>query len=283
MVSGDAWVLLDADPEHGLGPALAWALRRGAGRVNVLAERATSQLARRALRFSMPIDVWHVDGRALIPAVAFAPDAPPPARPEHLALGGLITEAGADVAVEHGIVTGEVRGLEVCRVVDRPDDGDVVVEVGIGRHDREAFAMLHGHVPTVDALADVVRQVGAHRVVGAPPHPLNLLARERFLRWRLVAEPSLAGVDRVTPVEPITPRRTVAESVPCAAIADEGSQTPFDLVVTAGVDLDAVAYAADVQRDDRPTRLVLPANDLLAITRDLAGLLTVPIELLTVD
>jgi hypothetical protein len=143
--------------------------------------------------------------------------------------------------------------------------------------------MLHGHVPTVDALADVVRQVGAHRVVGAPPHPLNLLARERFLRWRLVAEPSLVGVDRVTPVEPITPRRTVAESVPCAAIADEGSQTPFDLVVTVGVDLDAVAYAADVQRDDRPTRLVLPANDLLAITRDLAGLLAVPIELLTVD
>jgi len=28
---------------------------------------------------------------------------------------------------------------------------------------------------------------------------------------------------------------------------------------------------------------VLPANDLLAITRDLAGLLAVPIELLTVD
>ena len=52
------------------------------------------------------------------------------------------------MVVEHGVVTGEVRGLEVCRVVDDRTTGDGVrLEVGVGAHDREAFAIIHGDVP----------------------------------------------------------------------------------------------------------------------------------------
>ena len=40
---------------------------------------------------------------------------------EHLAFVADIEAAGAAVVVEHGVVTGEVRGLEVCRVVDVAD------------------------------------------------------------------------------------------------------------------------------------------------------------------
>ena len=68
------------------------------------------------------------------------------------------------MVVEHGVVTGEVRGLEVCRVVDVDDGGGRVrLEVGVGPHDREAFAIIHGDVPTRAALAGVVAAVAAAR------------------------------------------------------------------------------------------------------------------------
>ena len=71
--------------------------------------------------------------------------------------------------VEHGVVTGEVRGLEVCRVVDDPHTGAVRLEVGVGAHDREAFTIMHGDVPTVDALAGVVAR--RRRAPPARPRP----------------------------------------------------------------------------------------------------------------
>ena len=79
------------------------------------------------------------------------------ARPARSSWRPRIVGAGADVVVEHGVVTGEVLGLEVARVVEH--DGGVRLEVGVGRHDREAFALLHGEVPTAEALAAVVGAV----------------------------------------------------------------------------------------------------------------------------
>ena len=158
-----AWVLVEDEPERGLGPALAWALRNGATSLHVLAERATGLLARRAGGVTFPIEVWHVDERVLLPAVAEPLAAPREPSAAHLDLIETIVAGGAEPVVEHGVVTGEVRGLEVCRVVDDPDTGAVRLEVGVGAHDREAFAILHGDVPTVDALAGVVRAVADRR------------------------------------------------------------------------------------------------------------------------
>ena len=56
--------------------------------------------------------------------------------------------------MEHGVLLGEVDGLEVCRVV--LVDGVAHLEVGVGRHDREAFALMHGDVPPAEALVGVV-------------------------------------------------------------------------------------------------------------------------------
>ena len=46
MLDHVAWVLLDEQPERGLGAALAWAVRRNATDLHVLASRATGLLAR---------------------------------------------------------------------------------------------------------------------------------------------------------------------------------------------------------------------------------------------
>ena len=159
-----AWVLLDetVDDGTGLGPAIAWALRGGSVELNVVADAPLTVVARRAAEFTMPIQVWALSGRELQPVPAGAIAVPPSASEAHLALAADIEAAGADVVVEHGVVTGEVRGLEVCRVVD-VDGGGVRLEVGVGRHDREAFAIIHGDVPKGAALAGVVAAVVAAR------------------------------------------------------------------------------------------------------------------------
>ena len=214
-----AWVLLEDEPERGLGPALAWALRQRADALHVLAERATGLLARRAGGF-------HVADRGVARRGARRCCRPSPSRcssrrpppPAHLALVDTIVAGGAVPVVEHGVVTGEVRGLEVCRVVDDPHTGAVRLEVGVGAHDREAFAIIHGDVPTVDALAGVVRAVTEHRGPECPQHPLNRLAPERLLRWRLEQHPAPLGLASLAPAQPPVPRPNVKDRVPCTAI-----------------------------------------------------------------
>ncbi len=120
---GAAWVLIDGPAARSLGGALAWALRHGATLVGP---------GRRARHRVCSPDGPNASGsrsacgspqdRVLLAAVS-EPLAPPrPAPDAHLALIAVIEAAGAAPNVEHGVVFGEVRGLEVCRVVDQPDD-----------------------------------------------------------------------------------------------------------------------------------------------------------------
>lgn len=285
VAGGEAWVLADTDPARGLGPAVAWALRRDATALHLLAESGTGVLARRAPAFTLPVSVWHVEGRTLLPALATPlPDAVEvPA--EHEALRHLVVEGGATPVVEHGVLAGEVDGLEVCRAVTDPVSGAARLEVGVGAHDREAFALLHGDRPTVEALADVVRAVRQHRSTGADPHPLNLLARERALRARLVADPSLVGAVRVEAAPPPVPRANLKDPVPCVAIAHRAGGAREALVCTSGVDLDAVPTAVDVRAatgiDD--VAVVLPARDALPVQHLLAAALRRPVRVVAVE
>jgi hypothetical protein len=298
-VGRSAWLFLETDPDRRLGSALAWAIRHHADELNVVAEAGTGTLARRAGEFTIPINVWHAEGRVLLPAVA-EPIAPPlPANPDHLRFNELIVEAGATPVVEHGVVSGEVRGLEVCRVVADPDLGTVRLEVGVGRPDREAFQLIHGDVPPVEALARVVDAVTKYRNVDIPLHPLNRVARERFLRWQLEQDPALVGALSLEPVAPPLPRRTVNDVGACSAIGPAASGQTILAVCSTGVDLDVIPYAADARLaatggrsvaaapgvDEGALHVVvaLPSRDLVPLTHDLAARLVQPVELVSVD
>jgi hypothetical protein len=284
-------VLVEDDPARGLGPALAWSHRQQVRGLHLLADRATGLLARRAGAFTTPITVWQVDGRELRPAVAEPLATPPAAAPEHLALVPTIEAGGASPVVEHGVVTGEVRGLEVCRVVDDATGGQVRLEVGVGVHDREAFALIHGDVPTVDALAGVVQAVTRHRGGAAGDHPLDRLAPERLLRWRLQQDPTVIGLQSLVPAEPPVPRPSIKDRAPCTALGRNDDGSGVIVVCSVGVDLDVVPYATDARRlgEDGPgigggttgTIVVLPPRDLVPVTAELAGLLDQPVELLS--
>ena len=283
MLDHVAWVLLDEQPERGLGAALAWAVRRNATELHVLASRATGLLARRAGGFGYPISVWHVEGRTLQPAVAEPLPVSPALATEHGEFLATIVEGGGLPLVEHGVLTGEVQGLEVCRVITDPHTQAVRLEVGVGAHDREAFQLLHGDRPTVEALADVVRAVGEHRRPGARRHPLNLLAQERALRARVIADPALVGATLVEAVEPPVPRTNVKDAVPCVAAATIDGRL-VALVCSSGVDIDVVPFAIDARSalgvDE--CLVVLPARDALDIQQRLAGLADPPITVVAV-
>ena len=236
----------------------------------------------------------------LLPVVAEPLVDPATASPEHLELVGVIEAAGATANVEHGIVVGEVRGLEVCRVVDQPTVGHfaelgdidiapptpvtltegVLLEVGVGANDREAFRLLHGDIPTVEALAAVVDSVLAHRSSDAPQHPLNRLGQERYLRWQLEQDPSLVEMVAVSPAEPPQPRPNLKDPIPCVARAIGPDGRESMLVCSVGVDVDLVGFVADVQEMvDAPVIVALRSRDAVSITRDVLALLATPVDI----
>jgi hypothetical protein len=291
---GDAaWVLLDDRPGNMLGAALAWMLRSGASSLHVIAEQDTGVLARRALAFEPPVSVWHADGRSLLPAVP-EPHVPSPDVPaHHEQFRQLISDAGAEPQVEHGVLFGDVRGLEVCRVVDDPHLGTTRLEVGVGAHDREAFQLMHGDVPTAASLRRVVDIVLQHRRLGAPQHPLNRLAAERLVRWRVIEDPSLVGAVSMEAATPPVPRTNLKDPVPCVATGRDAEGRTVVAVCASGVDLDLVPYAADARSavsaadpaGGEGIRLVLvvPARDRVKITGEIAGLLRQPAEFVSPD
>ncbi len=275
VVDDTAWVLLDDQPERRLGGALAWAHRQTAAtEVAVITEAASDVLARRAALFASPITIWHAVDRMLVPALPLPYADPAEIDPSHEQFRSVIEDGGAEVVIEHGVLAGEVRGLEVCRVVTDTSTGEVRLEVGVGAHDREAFLMLHGAKPTVEALAGVAVTVATHRRVGADPHPLNRLGAERFLRWLSVNDPSSIGADRLAPAEPPVPRPNLKDAVPCVAVGVDPSGRRMVAVYSIGIDLDLVPFALDARERHAPGAdlvLVVPPRDAAPVTVELAA------------
>lgn len=285
--AGDTgWVLLDHTMGRtaGLGSALAWAHRAGVTSLHVVADEGTGPLARQAEGFSVPISVWQVQGRDLVPAVVepLRPSADAPAH--HDAFRADIEAAGADPVVEHGVLAGEIEGLEMCRVVDDAFTGETRLEVGVGAHDREAFHMLHGNRPSVTPMATVAAAVRQHRQPLDPSHPLGRLALERALRAQLVREPSLVGASLVVPVAPPTPRRNLKDATPCAAVATvEGRSVA--VVCSVGIDLEVMPFAVDTCASLKLDHaiVVLPTRDAIALQRQLADSAIVHLSVVPVD
>ena len=276
------WVLLDERQQRGLGPALAWAVRAGVKRLQVLAEEGPGTVARRAAAFRFPIEVWHVAERVLLPAIAEPLPSQQDVPVAHDSFRSLIEEAGATPVVEHGVLIGEVRGLEVCRVVTDVFTGEARLEVGIGQHDREAFQMIHGDAPTIEVLAKVVAAVSPHRQDGADPHPLNRLGRERALRARLIDEPALIGATRVEAIASPLPRESMKDPQPAVAGATIDGRA-VTVVISAGVDLDLVPFATDARlATGDPTRIVLPSRDAVPVQTELAELLNDPMPVVPI-
>jgi hypothetical protein len=222
--------------------------------------------------------LFNVVGRSLTPVVAtaFVEREYPTAMVE--LFSGVITHAGAEPVVEHGVLRAEVLGLEVGRA-ELDEDGVPQLSVGVGRHDRLAQAMMYGVAEVGRSLSEAVGAVRSYRRGDAGIHPANQLSPERWLRDLVVAQPGLADVDdRLTAVSgTIEPRLKVPS--PAYALG------PDVLVAcTVGVDLDAVAAAADAAlfHGVNRIRLLTPAGDDVPAIRELAAACRLPVALVTV-
>ncbi len=282
-------VVLAGEPaERSLGAALSWALRAGvADEVHVLVDDpvAAGIVARRAGYFEGAIDVSVIEGREIRPAVP-APHAPvvEPPTEAFTAIAPLV-DLGASVAVEHGVITAELDGLEIGRVVPR-EDGGWALEVGVGKHDREASQIMATVSSPEQVTATVVDVVHAHRRAGTSPHLLNRLARQRWLRSKVLATPSLVGASVLEPIEPPLPRDSLVDIAPALAAGRRPDGRAIVVATSVGVDLDLVPTAADARDRFDPTAelvIALPPRDIYPVVRLLAARLKQPATVLELD
>jgi hypothetical protein len=277
------WVLAKEEPDRALGRAMAWARGNEITDLHVVVNEAAGALARRAAAFTHPPVVWLASGDELTQAAAEPLALPAPLPPELEPYVEVVRAAGADPVVEHGVLIGEVLGLEVVRIV--ADETGVDVQVGVGKHDREAQRLVHGDRSPIDALADAVSAVRERRRAGAPAHPANQLAAERWLRRVVIADPGIVGAARLEAVAPPRLRDDLRVPNPAPAAGEDAEGGPVLVVCSTGIDLALVPSAVDARLlDGRDPRLVLvlPEGDDHPVTRDLAGALREPAEIVTV-
>ncbi|MEY2433482.1 MAG: hypothetical protein QOC92_3207 [Acidimicrobiaceae bacterium] len=263
------WLLVERDATRALGKAMAWARQQGLIDVHLFTEDDAGVLARQASLFVDPPKIWWLNGADLH---ATDPEPLEPARPlpDTPDLRELFEQVGLEVVHERDHVAGELRGLEVARVAGGR------LEVGVGEADRELTAMLHGDLAPSEALERVVRIVQQHRHPDAPPHPLNQLVPERWMRWTLRHDPQRIGIDHLEPAPSPRPRVGLRErDIACAVGADAV------VVFSVGVDLDLVPAAAEARlalAPDARLMLVVPERDDHPVTRALAKRLQAPAE-----
>ena len=298
FVLGDrAFVLIDDAQPTSLGGALVWFARQEANELHVLVDGedgVAEVLARQALCFASPPHIWKVADRALEPVIAAGPPAAPGSIPSGAeALMSMFDDAGIDVVVEHGVVKGEVLGLEVARIVVSgedptgtragadPDAGLCTLEIGVGRFDREIAAMMHADQSHARTLGNAVELVRRYRYTGAERHPLRDLVPERWVRALVMADPSLVGAATLAPCDTTIDPPNLRARQPAAAIGIDDAGNPVVVVCSAGVDVDLVPLAADTRAWlDPGARLVLAVavRDLPRVIGDVAAMLAQPAD-----
>jgi len=299
-----AWVYVTGRHERSLGPALLWTLRNNASALKLFSSERAGDLARIATHFDFAIEVFDVDAAGVVRVAA-------PKIVEKIEVSvadeifaEFITSAGAEVVREHGVISGEVCGLEVCRVVramsaiglDGVGDSGKVgesgeadeseLEIGVGAHDRETFKMLHGRTATIESLRKVIAEVAARRAVGAQAHPLNRLARERMLRHYVCQSPQLVGVKSLQVAQPPIVRTNLKDVVPCCAVGVSLTGEKVVVIFNVGVDPDVVSFGADARGQINGSAeliFAMPTRDIVPAVERVARILRRPARFVGVD
>lgn len=263
-----------------LATLLALGATAGATELHLLLDDPVPVLATQAEGVQPRPHLWRITGTDLEAWAQEADPARPPAPSAPArALIPLLEAGGCDIVIEHGVIVGEILGLEVARVVVGAE-GEASLRVGVGLYDQEAHELMHAKVATAERLDLVVAEVRRHRAAGAAPHPINRVARERWLRAIVLAEPALLGLESAEPLPPLEPRGGIYDGGPAALLgAVDGEQVLA--VTSAGVDLDAVPCAAGHLARSGATRVILalPERDHHAVIERQMTYLAAPASL----
>jgi len=272
--------LVEVSPERSFGQALVLAARNNAETLDVLMDSESAAVARRAQLFEPSPTIWRVRGTDLELAEASAPE-PVVAADLEPRIAALLDVDGVDVIVERGVIIGECRGLEVARVTGA--GAEQRLDVGVGAYDQGAFAVINPDLTPVEALTNVVGQVLDRRRRGGEPHPINRLARERWVRSELLDDPSLVAMESLDVVEPLTAREGIKDVAIAAALGQTSEGERVLVACTVGIDLDAVPAAADLAavHDASKIVIVLPDRDRHRLVETVAARSRIPIIFVT--
>ncbi len=266
--------------ERTLGPALLWAEKQGFTSLNILADpEIAGHLARRARSFvaGPEIAVFSIVGTALVRAEPSPILEVPELTATEWSFAGLIAEGGARAVDDHGRIVAEFAGLEVARVIlDRQSDRPAIplLEVGVGQADRELHQLVHRDLDPDAGLRRAIAAVAPHRRPGAAPHPLNRLARERWIRSTILDDPSVIGLVAAEAVAPLRPRNTLLGTQPVAAVGRRADGSTVVVVCSVGVEVDLAAEAADYRAREAPDAeliVVIPPRDRYPVVERLVG------------
>lgn len=272
-----AVIVSSVDDLSVLGGALVWLDRNPAGATHLIVEHHAGVHARRAAVLAPDLQVYELDGSDVRDAAAAPISEPHPTPDDITPLVAMIERSGAQAVVEDGIVRAEVAGLEVGRVVTGPTGSSI--EVGVGRFDREAGALLNADRPVEPTLVSTIDQVRKHRTAGAVAHPVNRIGRERWLRELVRVDPAIAGIAAPELVEPIPPRTSLLEASAAALLGADGDRRVL-VVCSVGVELGLVPAVADLVAAHAPdeVRFVLPARDRFPYLERLVERLGLPVS-----
>lgn len=284
-----AYVLSDSGSPAALAGALIWAQRKAAGTLTLFCDSNADGLARLASYFDFDIDVrWARAGSE--PAEPMPLPVVPPGPDGAEDLVAQLESHGLEVVLEDGSWRGEIHGLEVARIVRWPQetggDGELHIEAGVGRFDRDAVAVMHQGESSSDALERATAIVGRHRFSGAGTHALSLLARPRWLRSTAIGDPARVGTSDLHAVQTTNAADNVRDPYPAAAAGTDADGSEVLVVFGTGVDLSLVPIGADTRElygGECELRFVLPAGDALAPIRRLVDTLVKPAELIEID
>lgn len=281
--NGRAAVLMENSGAADIGAAFLWAQRVDAQQVDIFTDDNAGLMARLAQYFVTPSTVWQVAGPTATPATPQAFGERLVAPPVHAELLDILTEAGCEVVVEHGVYRGEINGLEVARLVKWPTstggDGEYHIEVGVGRFDRDATAAVHADTPPTELLESTISLIKTHRQAGAIGHPVQYLARSRWLRAELILDPSAVGLQDLQAADMTSEATGIKDDHPSAAIGLSADGARAVLVCSTGVDLSLAARAGDTRAfhdESADLHIAVPERDATTVTRTLATLLKDP-------
>ena len=272
-----AWVLIDDGDPTRLGSALMLATSQRLNSLDVLVEGSPSGagvVARRA-DFFPNVQVWQVRGRSLEPVTPVDllddDDEPDPVTV------AVLESHGLEAIFEHGVLRGEILGLEVARTVGGR------LEVGVGRYDRSARTEMRPAEDVHAALDEAAAAVRRLRRPNAPPHPANTLARSRWLRSLACSHPDSLGLAGLAPVAPPLPWFDLTEVASSPALGTRPSGEQVVAVFSVGVDPDLVPTAADCYahyaRSGAGLWLAIPEGDDLPVVRSLVSTLRIDAEI----
>lgn len=281
-----SYVLQEDVTPASFAAALVHASRQLADRLVLYADQGAPLAARLEQWFrpavgssSAPsVEVRAVEGAGSEPA---GPDPMPVVLPGPVGAECLVDQLrGADleVVLERGEWRGELLGLEVARIVRWPletgGDGELHIEAGVGRFDRDAAAAMHQGESPDEGLQRAIRIVSEHRYPGAPTHPLSVLARSRWMRSVALAAPELVGATDLAPLETTFAPDSVREERPAGALGHTTTGIPLLVVFGAGAALDLLPVATDTRELHLPgglLRVVLLPRDHLRVVDELAA------------